>query len=122
MSTRVRISWSFQSNRRNRQIVRYPLSKHKRGSLDPIFQVQRKLRHVSLYIILVLCPTVNALVKIQRFIRDKSNPKEVPLPSVSIQNDRNGVGGLNGRACGSEKDKDVGNRASISSSLAICFR
>lgn len=70
---------------------------------DPIFQVQRKLRHVSLYIILVLCPAVNTVVKIQRLIRDKSNPKEVSLPCVSNQNDRNGVRGLNGKACDSEK-------------------
>lgn len=52
MSIPVRILWLLQSNRRNHQIVHYPLSKHKRGLLDPIFQVQRKLRHVSLYIIL----------------------------------------------------------------------
>lgn len=43
-----------------------PLSKHKEGRLNPIFRVRRKLRHVSLYIILVLCPAAGVLVEIQR--------------------------------------------------------
>lgn len=60
------------------EIIRsHPLVQAQRGSLDPIFRIRRRLRHVSLYIILVLCPAAGVPVEIQRFVRDKFNPKKI---------------------------------------------